>query len=348
MGDLGSPRRGRFVRSLTASLALGVSIAASTAHAQSTPPSGGVHGKEHAKRLFEEGVDLEKKSDYAGALVKYREAEQITATPGLRFHKAYCLEMTGKLAAAVEEYESADKMARDANKADIKTAVQARLDPLRARVPQIAIHLTTVAKDAEVQLDGVVVGAPLLDGKAFRLDPGEHNVSARAPGFTPFTRRVQTPEGQTTSVDIALERLHTAAVVPEPVGGPAATTKDGATPLTEPPEEHARPRPVIVPIMATAGAVVLLGTGVAMFLVAGSAQSDAESACPGKLSCDSEQSRVRAFDALALGSFIGAAGLGVVSVLLWTSRGTDKSAARAPHTRIVASPSMTGLQGVFW
>ena len=50
------------------------------------------------------------------------------------------------------------------------TAVAARLDPLRPRVPLIAIRLTPPVKDAEVQLDGVGIAAPLLDGKAFRLD----------------------------------------------------------------------------------------------------------------------------------------------------------------------------------
>ena len=56
-----------------------------------------------ARRSFEDGVSLEKKGDYAGALAKFRESMEIKATLGNRFHIAYCLEMTGKLAAALEE-----------------------------------------------------------------------------------------------------------------------------------------------------------------------------------------------------------------------------------------------------
>ena len=311
-----------------------------TARAQSAPAAGSAPGKEQARRLFEEGVELEKKSDYAGALAKYKAAEQLAQTLGLRFHKAYCLEMTGKLASALEEYEAAEKMAREANKQDIKAAVATRLEPLRARVPQIAIRLTTPVKDAEVQLDGATVAAPLLDGKAFRLDPGEHGLTARAAGHSPFTRRLQIPEGLTTTVDIALDPL---PMAPAHVAGSAS----GASPVTEPPAEPSRGRSILVPVLTTAGAVVLAGTGVAMFLVAGGAQSDAQDACPTKLSCDSEQSRVRTFDALALGSFIGAAGLGVLSVILWTSRGAER-APRAAQARLVASLAMMGLEGAFW
>jgi hypothetical protein len=342
----------RRLRTFMLAASVGLSGLAGTTYAgaQSVP------GKEYAKKLFEEGAELEKKSDYAGALAKYKDAEQITATAGLRFHKGYCLEMTGKLAAALEEYESADKMARDQNKQEVHAAVVARLDPLRGRVPQIAIRLATPAKDAEVQLDGVVVGAPLLDGKAFRLDPGEHTVTARAAGYRPFSRKVQVPENITTTVDVSLERAGavggpvvatTPAPSPAPAPAPAPSGEPTAQPsVTEPPGEAGRSRSLGLPIATTAGAVVLAGVGVAMFLVAGSAQSDAQAQCPSQVSCDSEQTKVRTFDALALTGFIGAAGLGVLSVVLWTSKGST-SQASGPNARVVATPNALGVAGSF-
>ncbi len=297
-----------------------------------TPPAQaqGVPGKEHAKRLFEEGAELEKKTDYVAALAKYREAEQITVTPGLRFHKGYCLEMTGKLSAALDEYETADKLARDANRQDVHAAVIARLEPLRTRLPQIVIRLATAAKDAEVQLDGVPVAAPLLEGKAFRLDPGEHAVTARASGYRNFVRRVQVPESLTTTVDIVLDRAAPLTVTP------TAPPPVGAAVVSEPPGELTPRRSLVLPIATSAGAVALLVSGVVFVVVAGNAQSDAKVECPLKASCSSEQSKVRTFDALGLGSFIGAAGLGVVSTLLWTSKASNRSAA------LVAKPSLAG------
>jgi hypothetical protein len=295
------------------------------------PPASGAPGKEHAKKLFEEGVDLEKKADYAAALAKYREAKQITVTPGLRFHEGYCLEMMGKLAAALEEYEAADKLAREQNKQDVHAAVAARLDQLRARVPQLSIRLATAAANAEVQLDGAAVGAPLLDGKAFRIDPGEHTVTARAPGHKPFTRTVKVPEAVTTTVDVTLDRATAPVVAPEP----AVVPETPRPPDTEPPREDARRRSLALPIATTAGAVGLAAVGIAMFAVAGGAASDAERECPAKVSCDDERSRVRTFDTLALGGFIGAAGLGIFSVYLWT-RGS-----------VVATPTSVGIRGTW-
>ena len=337
---------------LTACVGATALATAAPALAQPAPPPATAAGKEHAKKLFEEGVDLEKKADYAGALAKYKEAEQITITAGLRFHTGYCLEMTGKLSAALDEYEGADRIAREQNKQEVHAATTARLDPLRARVPQIAIRLATPAKDAEVQLDGASVAAPMIDGgKAFRVDPGEHVVTARAPGYKPFSRKVQVPESITTTVDVSLERAAAAAMVPvvpvAPATAPPANAGGddaAAAPVSEPPAETTHSRSRVVPIVTTAGAVVLAGTGVAMFLVAGSAQTKAQEDCATLISCDDRRSRVRTFDALALGGFIGAVGLGVVSVILWTSKPAEQASAAA---RVQAGPGSVALEGRF-
>lgn len=334
---------------LVSGLALG---APSLAHAQARP-SAVAPGKEQAKKLFDEGVDLEKRADYAGAFAKYKEAEQITVTPGLRFHKGYCLEMTGKIASAVEEYDAADKLAREQNKQDVHTAILVRLDPLRARVPQIAIRLTTPAPGAEVQLDGVAVAPALLEGRSFRLDPGEHTVTAHAAGYKSYTRKLVTPESVTTTVDLGLERNATAPVVAvAPVPPPDSTAPPPPGSKTDPPTESPRSRSRALPIITTAGAVALAGAGVAFFLVASGAHEDAQTDCVTKLTCEDEQSRVRTFDALALGSFIGAAGLGIVSIVLWTSKdtravGVGTSPRYFPQARMLATPSTFGLEGTF-
>jgi len=348
--------------------ALGVAVPSSERRALAQSPPTAAAGKEHAKKLFEEGVDLEKKGDYAGALAKYKDAQQIAVTAGLRFHTGYCLEMTGKLAGALEEYEGADRLAREQNKQEVHAATIARLEPLRARVPQIAIRLATPAKDAEVQLDGAAVAATLVDGgKAFRLDPGEHVVTARASGYKAFSRKVQVPESVTTTVDVSLERAAGAPVVAGAgvpgsapgttpgtapgtappsgaAGGPVTGETAPPAPASEPPADTARGPSRVLPIATTAGAVVLAGTGVAMFLAAGSAQTRAQQDCATLVSCDDRRSRVRTFDALALGGFIGAVGLGVVSVILWTSKPSEQASTAA---RIQAGPGSVALEGRF-
>ncbi len=301
-------------------------VAMASAHAQSPPL-----GKDVAKKLFDEGVELEKKNDFTGALAKYNEAEQITVTAGLHFHLAFCLEQTNKLSAALDAYEVALKLARDTNKPEVEKAVIARLEPLRTRVPFLAVKLTTAAHDAAVQLDGASLASVLLDGKPFRVDPGEHTIIARAPGYATFTKKVQVGAGATTNVDIALTRE--TAATPPPV--PTQVPHDESHDVAEPPEEPPKNASKALPIALGAGAVALLAGGIVFYVVAGNAASDAKQDCLTKTACDSPRSKVRTFDTLALGSFIGAAGLGALAIITW------------PSARVVATPGTVRLEGAF-
>ncbi len=297
--------------------------------------AGQVPGEEIARRAFEDGVALEKKGDYAGALAKFRESEQIKATLGNRYHKAYCLEMTGKLAAAFAEYEALDKAARDANKSELVEATRLRLEPLRARVPQLSLTLSTGApKETEVSLDGTPVSPALLDGKAFRVDPGDHVIAARAADREPFTKSFAAGESTTTSVEIVLPALAT----------PTGAAHDDR--LIEPPAEAPHERSIMLPIATTAGAVVLAAGGIVSYLLSANAQDDLEQTCSTKRNCDDEKRTIRTLDAVALGAWIGAAGLSALSVVLWTSKPTSTASALS-RTSIVARGSWLGMEGRF-
>jgi hypothetical protein len=302
---------------LNAPLFVATILLSSAVHAQ-------VPGEEIARRTFEEGVALEKKGDFAAALGKFKESEQIKPTLGNRYHKAYCLEMTGKLAAALIEYEVVDKAARDTGKTELVEATRTRLEPLRAKVPQLTVRLLE-PRSAEVTLDGTTLAPALLDGKAFRVDPGEHVVAARAQGYVTFDKRLSAPDGTTTSVDITLP----------PVAPVAATP-------AEAPRSEAPSRSLVLPILTTAGAVVLAGAGVGAFVIAGQEQDELEKKCYVARSCEDDKSSTRTLDALALGSWIGAAGLAALSIVLWTSRSPTSASAR-----VTARSSWLGIEGRF-
>ncbi|MCL2723409.1 MAG: PEGA domain-containing protein [Polyangiaceae bacterium] len=317
---------------------------------------------EAAKRLFDEGLDLEKRGSFASAFDKFKEAEAMTATAGLRFHKAYCLEMIGKLVPALEEYEAADRLAEETNKPEVRSAIAARIDPLRTRVPKLVLRVTSPPSGVDVMLDQKTVVADELDGKPFRVEPGEHTIEARAPGYESFARTVTASDGSSTTVEIALSPV---GVAPVPRPSPRL------------PQEPPRHRSYTLPIATTAGAVVLAAGGVVSFILAGNAQSSSRTTCSTQVAscdavtpgttpvgilrttcstqvapCDSQRSKIRTLDAVALGGFIGAAGLGVVSVLLWSSGSqssttTGQVSPPAAHARLVASPTALGVQGAF-
>ncbi|MBN9164172.1 MAG: hypothetical protein BGO98_49425 [Myxococcales bacterium 68-20] len=317
------------------SLLVGAFLCASAARAQ-------VPGEEIARRAFEDGVALEKKGDFAAALAKFKESEQIKATLGNRYHKAYCLEMTGKLAAALIEYEVVDKAARESNKTDLVEATRLRLEPLRTRVPQLSLQLAAqMPKETEVALDGTPVSPALLDGKRFRLDPGDHVVTARAAAHESFTKRFTAAESTVTSVEIVLQTANAATSTDARAKG----VDSAKEPLAEPPRE----RSIALPLLTTVGAVVLAAGGVASFVIAAGESDNLEKVCAlqPRPVCEGDRTPPRAFDALALGSWIGAAGLAALSVVLWTSSPSSSSSQSASNVRVLARSSWLGLEGRF-
>lgn len=313
---------------LLAALAFAAGPLERVARAQAAAPG----AEAAARKSFEEGKALEDKGDFAGALAKHKEAEAHFASAGVLFHEAYCLEMLGKLRAASDGYERALAEARTEKKPAVESAALARLEPLRPRVPRLLVRVLTKVAGAEVSLDGAPLDAAHLDGKPFPVEPGEHEIAARAPGHAPFAAKVKAPESVTTPVDVMLEPVPTA---PKP-----------AEAVTPPPREPERSRSIAVPIATTAGAVALVAGGVVAFLVAGSTQSDARQTCPQKLTCDDERSKVRTFDALALGGFVGGAALGALSIVLWSS-GAPTRTGGATGLRVVATPTRVGVAGSF-
>lgn len=307
---------------LTLTLALGGPPSIAHAQGQAADP----------KRAFEDAVEIEKKGEYEAALERFRKIEAMKPTAGVLFHIGYCLENLGKLAAAYDAYERADKFARETNKPEVATAVHSRLDPLGRRVP--LVNVTVEPKEATIRIDG-----QLVTNMSVRVEAGEHDLVAEAPGFTPKKLRLQCRDGSVQSIALTLEKA--------PANGSASSARkpDGSpngppSSVTEPPREEPARGSIVLPIAVSAGAVVFLAGGVVSFLLAGSAQSDAKATCPTKPSCEDERSEVRTLDTLALTGFVAGAGLGALAVILWTGRSSGS-------TKVTASGSSLLLRGEF-
>lgn len=306
--------------SILRGIVLGLALLAAAETRAAAQPRGSA---EQARRAFEEGVDLEKKGDFAAALARFRDAAQIKATPGVRFHEGYCLEMTGKLALALDTYEQASTLAREQNKTEVLAAVRARLEPLAARVPKLAIRVEP--SDAEVRVDGVVTASK----DPLRVDPGEHEIVATAKDRLPKQVRITAKEGATETVTLDLERAGAA----KPAAAAPPPAAPSPSPPTEPPREEPAGRSIAAPVAVTAAAIVLAGGGIAAFAIADGTQSDAQRECLQRISCEAERDKVRTFDALALAGFVGAAGLGALAVVLWSSGGA-KVTATGPSVQL--------------
>ena len=288
---------------------------------------------ENARKLFKQAESDEAAQRWNAALDELRRASAIKMTAGIRFHIALCESNLNQLAAALADYTAADLLARAESNDEVQQAARDPLADLRARVPVLRFEVPATATNVELRVDGTVVADPTQE---LRVDPGAHKVQATAPGHTPFTRELVVKERDAITVPIDL------------FVAPAKNDQASAPP---PAESHGRNR--LPAILATGGAVVLVGVGVGAFALAGGAQSSARDACTsGSADCDSKKSSVHVWDTVALASWIGAAGAAGLAIVLWAQPSQTQTARNAVKTspnslRVGIGPGAVRLEGSF-
>jgi hypothetical protein len=217
-----------------------------------------------ARALFQRGIELEQAGNYSTALEQFRDVGQVRMTPQVRFHIASCEERLGRLVTALGGYQLAFADA-DSVGDDFKAEVDAAVTRLEASIPKLVIVRGTGAEAAEIQLDGVVLGASSV-GVPVPLDPGPHAISAKAPGALPFSQTVTIAENEQKSVDVAL--------APEPQEErPRTGTGTGAAD----PVDKTNPR-LIPYVIGSVGIAGLIGSGV-LFGLRQSTLSNLEAQC---------------------------------------------------------------------
>lgn len=279
---------------------MALSVAASARPAGATEPTRGELAA--ARDLFAHAETDEDAGRWGDALEKLRRAGAVKMTPGIRFHVALCEERLGRFAAALTDYVAAQDAAREGGNKDVLDAVVDPLAQLRARTPTITLWLPTDMNDVAVSMDGAPVASGSL-GVPLPVDTGSHTIDARAPNRAPFSTTVTLIEKQALAIAVLLPPLASPPMASIP------TVRFAARP------EHASRAKAVV---ASAGALALVGFGVGAFFVAGAKQSTAESQCEGLVSCEGLKGPVRTWDALALTGWIAGAGAGALAVYLWT------------------------------
>ena len=280
-------------------LCCGVLLMTSLAHADPTPSE-----VQAARELFKKAEADEDAGKWDDALDKLKRALSVKPTPGLRFHIALCEEKLGQLVAALADYTAADQMAHDQNNKDVIDAVADPLKTLRIRVPTLTIEVPA-AQGSDVELDGKPIPQGLY-GVAMPVEPGTHKVIARATGKRPFSTQVTLHEREADTATVKW-----IDVPPAPALG-----NDGHETAEKPVETKSAPVKVGA-IVATAASAVLIGVGIGAFVAADGAHADLAAQCPLLTNCDDLRNKVRAWDWVALGSWIAAGGVAVVAIVLW-------------------------------
>ncbi|CAN5485828.1 hypothetical protein BH09MYX1_BH09MYX1_54390 [soil metagenome] len=297
-----------------------------------------------ARDLFGKAVADEDAGLWKEALDKMKRAGSVKMTPGIRFHIALAEEhIGGQLVAALADYTAADQAARAENSKEVVDLVAEPLKSLRARIPTLTITAPE-GIGTEVVLDGKALPSGLI-GIAVPVEPGQpHTVEARAPGKLPFSTQITLREKEGKSVDVHFVDAPKGTEVtdPKPPPGTAPKPPPHDAPLTPEPSSG---RSYATPIALTALTVGTLAFGFVSFFVAGGKADDLRATCPTvpTAPCDDLRPPVRTWDALALGGFIAAGALAIVSVVLWAQPGETAPAKVA----IVSSVNGVFLRGSF-
>jgi PEGA domain len=278
-----------------------------------------------ARSQFQQALALETAEDWAGALSLFQQVGAIKLTPQVRFHIGLCEEHLGRLAAALGAYKLAAAEAEDAKATEVAAQVAARVGDLSARIPKIVIVRGKGADYAKISLDGVSLGSSAI-GDELPVDPGPHNVEARARGFKPFNKTVELAEKEVKKLEIVL--APEAGPEPTPTG-PEKTTGPEPTPEQPAPGK----RSLVVPLVVGGVGVASLGASGVFFILRGSALSKLEDKCPNRDACPPDLKST--YDAgktysllvpITLG--VGVAAVGTAAVLYFTQKpGTPAPAA---------------------
>jgi hypothetical protein len=306
-----------------------------------------------ARRLFQEGIELEREQKWNEALERFRRSAELSHPPPatVLFHVGLCEGKVGRVADAVLDLTRARDLARtDAKWKNVEAAADVELADLKPRVPTLEIHPPPNAKPTKLTMDGATLQTAVL-GLPLPVNPGDHEIAAEFATGTSLTK-VNVVEKQNKKVTLE-----------PPTGGvpsPVAKPPPPPPPVTNPPvEQPVKPEPTktnIVPWLVVGGGVAMFIPATIFFLKRETAYDDANTLCgssdhdrcdpshAGELKgLESDGRRFTVFSGVFAG--VGAVAIAGGVYLLLTSNGkpapatgTVKQGARSSAVRAFVAP----------
>jgi hypothetical protein len=227
------PRFGRLPR---AGRAAALFLAAAVALA--APPLARAQDAQ-ADALLKDGKKLMGAGKLAEACPKLEESHKLSPKSSTLLEVATCHEKQGKIATAWTEYIDAEGEARKEGRSKVEADAKQRSRKLDAKLPRVTVTVPkdTVVEGLEIKIDGA-----LLDkgdwGKSRPLDPGDHKLTAWAPGRKAWEQAVSIKISEKKTVTIpalAADASSTSAPPTPPPAAPVATAPPTTTAAPPPP-----------------------------------------------------------------------------------------------------------------
>jgi hypothetical protein len=165
-----------------------------------------------AKKLFDEGLAKMQAGDFEKGCPALEASYKTDPRPGTLFTLAECEAKRGRLATAVARYDdyialyaqfSDDQKKKQGDREKIS---RSQRDALGPEVPQLRLTLPSDAPKGTVVTRNGTKLDPGSIGMALRVDPGEHRITAQAPGGPVTEVKVTIGKGERKSIflDVAL------------------------------------------------------------------------------------------------------------------------------------------------
>lgn len=299
-----------------------------------------------AQALFEAGVDGMRAGDYGSACPKLAESHALSPSLGALFTLAECEAAWGKVATAVERYQSfvneltalkqsrRDKFEERSRKALEKIAA---LTPL---APELTVDVPAASPGGLVLKRNGSVVDPSEYGVARKVDPGDYVLGAEVQGKLVWERRIKLSQRDRARVDVPLLDSSTPGL-----------SGSASSPLPEGDGSAARTWGYVVGGVGALG----LATGIVAGSIALGQKGTIDDNCP-ELTCNAEgRSAVTTGQTSALVSTvsfpIGLAGLAGATILfLVASPEVDGAkASRGLRPGVIAADrgAIVSLEGAF-
>ncbi len=289
-----------------------------------------------AQQLFEAALADIEKGDLASACPKFLASQKADPKTSTLLNLANCYEKNGQTASAWGAFKEGELTARKIGRedwaktaADRAKALETRLVRLTVVPPKLKYDGIQIKRDATVLLDGEL-------GVAIPVDPGEHVVSAKAPGYVEYQAKV-----------VVADSSQVVQVPPLEVDPAASKPPPPPVPIPDKPAFWSTGR--VVGVGTAAVGVALVGVGSVLGITAKSAYDDAKGRCTsGSRGCpaDAVTDADAAFDraGVATGFFVagGALAVGGAAVFfLWPS------ATAKTGVTLVPGPGGISARGTF-
>lgn len=301
--------------------------------AAATKPAKGAKADEEAKRAaarqhYTEAEEKLKAGDFAGALEKYKAANDVLPAPVTMYKMALCLDKLDKSAEAIAAYEAFLSANPPGASAERVAEVEARLPELKKKLP-VVVALRSEPAGAEVAVDGAK--QPGVTPIELKLLPGHHTLRVSLSGHEPAEKELTIEPGASQALAVTLVPSQPAEVAQAEAPAETAPILAEASPSSD---------SNIVPyaLLGIAGAGVVVGS--VFGVMAMQSKSDFDKG-------DRSASKADAVDrnALVADMAFGAAltfGVTGLVLLLTDDSGSEKAAAKAGALRVAPYVSPEG------